>query len=123
MQRLAPTLVLCGLALATWKPVVRIGLPTPLGRLDAWAVHGMSHGRVDGIDPLQVALTLVTVGLAVSDLTQGRARTPLAVVALLGVLAFRVLRHLGYGMTMDYGVGGVGLLAASLVAYWLSSRR
>lgn len=116
MRHLRPTLILLGIALSTWRPFVRMGAPTPLGRLDAWAVHGMSHSRVDGIDPLQVPLTGALVVCACLAPFHAGAAHNLRRVALtmLAVVSLRILWQLPLGVQPDVGLVGLGLIAAAI---------
>lgn len=101
-------LTLAGLALATLRPVVVF----THGRLDAWAIHGLSPSRVDGVDPLQVALSGVLGAAALLGLFRPvPAQRPLA-AALLLVVAARVLAHLALGPSPDWGLLGLALVGA-----------
>ena len=113
MRHLRPILVLGGIAVATWRPFVRMGT---LGRLDAWAVHGMSHSRIDGIDPLQVPLTAAVVLCAcLAPFHAGAAaRLPRLGLAMLGVVSLRIVWQIPLGVQPDLGLLGLLSIAAAL---------
>lgn len=109
-------LLLGAVAVGTWRPIVRIGEPTPLGRLDVWAIHGMSHSRVDGVDPLQVALTgavVISACLSVRWAGAGVVARRAAVV-LLGVVLARIAGQAPLGVQPDLGLFGLLLLIVAV---------
>lgn len=117
MDKLRAVALLLGIAVATWKPCFSFGEP-PVGRLDAWAIHGLGPSRIDGIDPVQVPLTAFVVLAAAAAFVRPTTLRPARVGATLLVflLAARGLAHLHGGETPAAGLLGVPLLLVGALA-------